>query len=51
MIEGGWAYVWASYAATSVVVAGLAAVVLARLRHWSRRARSLEDAKPKATAE
>lgn len=51
MIEGGWAYIWASYAVTSVVVAGLAVVVLARLRHWSRRARSLDDARAKATVE
>jgi hypothetical protein len=51
MIEGGWPYIWASYAVTLVVVGGLTAIVLARLRHWSGRARSLDDAKSKATAE
>ena len=41
MIEGGMAYVWASYALTVIVVAGLVLVVSLRLRHWSRRARAL----------
>ena len=50
MIESGWAYVWASYALTAVVVGGLAFVVLSRLRHWSTRARALDGAKQKETA-
>jgi heme exporter protein CcmD len=50
VIEGGWVYVWASYALTIAVVGGLAFVVLSRLRHWSARARALDGAKQKETA-
>jgi heme exporter protein CcmD len=41
MIDGAWPYVWASYALTAFVVAGLVIAVALRLRHWSRRARAL----------
>jgi heme exporter protein CcmD len=41
MIDGGWPYVWASYALTAFVVAGLVIAVALRLRHWSRRAQAL----------
>lgn len=45
MIEGGWPYVWASYALTVTVVGALALTVTFRLRHWSKRARALDAAR------
>lgn len=50
MIEGGWAFIWASYAVT-VAGLGVAAIVVAlRLRHWARAARALNEAKPEKRA-
>lgn len=42
MIEGGWDYVYPAYAVTFGGLAVLAAVVMARLTHWARRARELQ---------
>jgi len=43
MIHSGWAYVEAAYGVTLTGLAVLAIVVAARLRHWARQARTLED--------
>jgi heme exporter protein CcmD len=42
MIEGGWTFVWTAYALTVGALAGLALVVVLRLRHWADRAKQLE---------
>jgi len=42
MIEGGWAFIWPAYAVTLGALAVLAAVVVARLKKWARRARDLD---------
>lgn len=42
MISGGFQYVYAAYAVAVVALAGLAGVVMLRLRHWRARARDLE---------
>lgn len=42
MIEGGLSFVWAAYALALTALAALTIVVVARLAHWSRRARDLE---------
>jgi hypothetical protein len=44
MIHGGWSYVEAAYAATVAGLLVLALVVGARLRHWSKQARGLDQA-------
>jgi hypothetical protein len=44
MIHGGWSYVAAAYAASGAGLAVLALVVGARLRHWSKQARRLDQA-------
>lgn len=41
MIEGGWSFVYAAYAVAGVALAGLAALVVLRLRHWAKRAKDL----------
>lgn len=45
MIEGGWAYIWPAYAVTLGALAVLTAVVAARLLHWRKQARALDEAK------
>jgi hypothetical protein len=45
MIEGGWPYILASYAAMSVAFLALVVIVALRLRHWAERARSLDQLK------
>lgn len=45
MIEGGWEYIWPSYAVALGSLLVLAVVVAARLRTWSRRARDLDRPK------
>lgn len=47
MIEGGWEYIWASYAVTVVGLGAAALVAALRLRHWAKRARELGKAKNK----
>lgn len=47
MIEGGWSYIWAAYAATLACVGGLALVAALRLRFWAKQARALDEAKRK----
>jgi len=42
MIESGWAYIWGAYALALVTLLVLTLVVMLRLAHWSKRARSLE---------
>jgi heme exporter protein CcmD len=42
MIDGGWPFVWASYALMGGAFAALAAIVLLRARYWAREARKLE---------
>ncbi|HRK63407.1 MAG TPA: heme exporter protein CcmD [Terricaulis sp.] len=42
MIEGGWPFVWASYALMGGAFAALIVVVLLRARHWAREARKLD---------
>jgi hypothetical protein len=42
MIEGGWPFVWASYAVALAALLALTAFVVIRLAHWSRRARQIE---------
>lgn len=42
MIEGGWDFVWPAYGIALISLAALTAVVVARLRMWSRRARELD---------
>jgi heme exporter protein D len=42
MIEGGWPFIWTAYALTLAALALLSLVVVARLRHWAKRARGLE---------
>lgn len=42
MIEGGWPFVWASYALCVGSVGALALVVVLRNQHWSKAARKLE---------
>jgi heme exporter protein D len=48
MIEGALGYVWAAYAVAGVGLVGLIVVTLARLQHWSRLAKALDDAKARA---
>ena len=45
MIEGGWEYVWSSYAVALGGLLILAVLVVARLHVWSRRARELDRPK------
>jgi len=45
MIEGGWSFVWASYAIAVGALGVLTFVVLARLQSWSRRARELDKSR------
>lgn len=47
MIEGGWTYIWASYAVTVVGLGAAALVAALRLRHWAARAREIAKAKDK----
>ncbi len=47
MIEGGWDYVWASYAVTDVGLGAAALVAALRLRHWARHADDLGKVKNK----
>lgn len=42
MVEGGLSYVIAAYVVTGVGLIALAAIVVARLAHWSARARELD---------
>jgi hypothetical protein len=42
MIEGGWSYIYASYALTVALLGGLALVVALRALYWARQARKLE---------
>lgn len=42
MIEGGWPFVWASYALCACSLGALALVVMLRNRHWARAASKLE---------
>jgi heme exporter protein D len=42
MIDGGWGYIWSAYALALGTLLVLAIVVLARLAHWSKRAKELE---------
>lgn len=42
MIEGGWPFVWASYALMGAAFAVVIVVVLLRARHWAREARKLD---------
>lgn len=42
MIEGGWPYVIAAYAVTSLGLGALALTIILRARRWSRQARELE---------
>ncbi len=42
MVEGALGYVVAAYLVTGVGLIGLTAVVVARLAHWSARARELD---------
>jgi hypothetical protein len=43
MIEGGWTFVWSAYAAAIGGLGVLAVVVVARLRVWEQRARTLDQ--------
>lgn len=43
MIAGGWAYIWAAYAATFGAVSVLALIVVLRMRHWAHAARKLDQ--------
>jgi hypothetical protein len=45
MIEGGWPFIWAAYAASLGALCVLAAIVVTRLRYWSAKARALDEAK------
>lgn len=45
MIEGGWPYIWASYAAAGASLGVLALIVVLRLSHWAKRARELDRQK------
>jgi hypothetical protein len=45
VIEGGWGYIWAAYALALGAIGVLTAVVLARLRTWTARARDLDKLK------
>ena len=42
MIEGGWTFIWGAYGAALAALAVLTLVIVARLAHWSKRARELE---------
>jgi len=42
VIEGGWDFVFPAYAVTFGGLIVLAAAVMLRLRHWSKRARELQ---------
>lgn len=48
MIEGGWPFVWASYALCVGSLGVLALVVVLRFLHWSKAARQLESKVDKA---
>ncbi len=41
MIEGGWSFVYAAYGVGGVALAGLAVIVVLRLRYWAKRAKDL----------
>jgi len=43
MIDGGWAYVWGAYGVALAALVLLTIAVVARLAHWSKRARELEQ--------
>lgn len=45
MIEGGWFYVYASYAVAGLSLIALALGVMLNIRHWARRAKELEEPK------
>jgi heme exporter protein D len=45
MIEGGWPFIWAAYGVSMGALAVLVAVVVARLAHWSKAVRALDEAK------
>jgi|CXWL01.1.fsa_nt_gi hypothetical protein len=45
MIEGGWPFIWASYAAAAASLGVLALIVALRLSHWAKRARELDSNK------
>lgn len=47
MVDGGWPYIWASYAVTFGALIVLVGVVVLRLRHWAARAKQLERDNPK----
>ncbi len=42
MITGGWSFVYAAYALTGGGLIVLAGIVLLRLRHWAKQAKSLD---------
>lgn len=42
MIEGGWDFVYPAYAVTIGGFSVLAAVVIVRLRYWSKKAKELK---------
>lgn len=42
MIEGGWPFVWASYAVASTAFVALTVYVVMRLMHWSAKAKQIE---------
>jgi len=42
MIEGGWPFIWTSYALTVGALAVLALFVMLRLRHWAKKAKELD---------
>lgn len=42
MIEGGWPFVIAAYAVTSLGLGALALMVVLRAARWARQARDLE---------
>ncbi len=45
MIEGGWSFVWVSYAIAFGALGVLTLVVLTRLQSWAKRARELDKSK------
>lgn len=43
MIEGGWAYIYAAYAATLALLGGLALAIFLHARRWASEARKLDE--------